>query len=158
MAKKVTIETLVKVVEKGFKEADAKTDNLAKIMQKGFQGAEVRMDQRFGESDTRTDQKIDNLAKMMQKGFQEAETKTDQKIDNLAMMVQQGFDDIQSKMATKEELLETREILAGAIKDLEIRMSANLSFNREEVDRLKSWMEGIEARVTSLESRQSRKK
>lgn len=80
-------------------------------------------------------------------------------IETLAGMVQKGFADIQSRMATKEDLQETREILAQAIKDLEMRMSAYASFNREEINRLKTWMEGIEARISALEtSRGQRKK
>ena len=85
-------------------------------------------------------------------------------IENLARMVQEGFDgdqgqlnDIRDKMVTKEELMETREVLARAIKDMEVHFSASLSHTREEIDHLKSWMEGIEARVSELEKQKHKK-
>lgn len=86
---------------------------------------------------------IENLAGMMQKGFEG---------------VQGQIEDVQQRMVTKEELHETREVLAQAIKDLEMRFSAYFSFNKEEIDRLKSWMEGIEARISSLETNKSQRK
>ena len=53
-------------------------------------------------------------------------------IENLAGMVQGGFQDvgdqvadIRNTMATKEELRETREVLAQAIKDLDSRLFRN---------------------------------
>jgi len=82
-------------------------------------------------------------------------------IETLAIMVQGGFQDVQNKLdtlATKEELYETREILARAIKELDARFSAYMSFNREEIDRLKSWMENVEARISALETKQLKKK
>ena len=82
-------------------------------------------------------------------------------IESLVSMVQRGFEETAKKnelgvvrdevRAVRKELLETRELLAQAIKDLELRFVATTSHNREEVDRLRSWMEGIEERVSELE-------
>ena len=136
MAKKMTIEDLAQVMQRGFKESDMRTDkkidDLAQVMQRGFK-----------ESDMRTDKKIDDLAGMVQKGFEG---------------VQNQFDDIRGQMATKEELRETREVLARAIKDLESHLAASMSYNREQIDQLRNWMENIETRVAELEAKLSRKK
>ena len=48
-------------------------------------------------------------------------------IGGLAGMVQRGFE----QTATKEDVLETREVLARAIKDLETYLSASLSYKEE---------------------------
>ena len=132
MSKKITIETLADIVKKGFEESDKKTSK------------------RFGESDKRTDEKIDNLTLMVQRRFEESDKRTDDKIDNLAMMVQKGFEET----ATKSEL----NSLARAIQDLELHLSASLSHKQEEIDHLKSWMQGMEQRVSFLESRYKTKK
>jgi len=82
-------------------------------------------------------------------------------IEDLGGMVKRGFDDVQIRidtLATKEELHEVRDILSNAIKDLEMRMSAYMSFNKEELDRLKSWMQTIEERVAFLEQKYKHKK
>ena len=82
-------------------------------------------------------------------------------IEDLGVMVKRGFDDVQIRidtLATKEELHEVRDILSNAIKDLEMRMSAYMSFNKEELDRLKSWMQTIEERVAFLEQKYKHKK
>ena len=103
---------------------------------------------------------IETLADMVQKGFTESDARTDKKIDGLARMVQEGFKQTASKNdinLVREELHETREILAKAIKDLEVHFSASLSHAREEIDHLRNWMEGIEARVASLEKQKHKK-
>ena len=85
-------------------------------------------------------------------------------IETLAIMVQKGFEEVVTKKDLKEglsvirdELHETREVLAKAIKDLEIHFSASLSHTREEIDHLRNWMEGIEARVSELEKQKHKK-
>ena len=56
-------------------------------------------------------------------------------IETLAGMVQKGFEQTASKAdlkneiySVREEIRETREVLAKAIKDLEIHFSASLSY------------------------------
>lgn len=101
-------------------------------------------------------------------------------LDTLAGMVQRGFTgvreeftsvreeiaDIRSTMATKEDLegfatkadlVETREVLARAIKDLETKLFAYVGSNREEFERLKTWMEDIDERLSALEGRRHKK-
>ena len=108
---------------------------------------------------------IENLAEIVQKGFKESDIRTDKKIDDLAAIVNRGFEcvgkemtEIRNTMATKEDLHEVQDILSNAIKDLEMRMSAYMSFNKEELDRLKSWMQTIEERVAFLEQKYKHKK
>ena len=85
-------------------------------------------------------------------------------LEKLAGMVERGFEevrveikDVRTHMVTKEELRETREVLARAIKDLDLRLVAWVGHTQEEVDGLKNWMEGIEARVSTLEGTRHRK-
>ena len=80
-------------------------------------------------------------------------------------MIHRGFEEtkidikaLEEKMTTKEELIETREILARAIKDLEAHLSVSMSHKQEQIDHLRNWMEGIEARVAALEVKQPKKK
>lgn len=89
-------------------------------------------------------------------------------IEDLAVIVNKGFDgvqkqfegvhkelvDIRNCMATKEDL----EILAKAIKDLELHFSASASYKQEQIDHLRNWMESIEARVSAMEAKQSKKR
>ena len=89
---------------------------------------------------------IEDLAILIKRGFQESDFRADKKINDLALMTQKDFDeaheqfdDIRSQMVTKGELAETREVLARAIKDLEIHLSASSSHqHEEEVKQLKS--------------------
>lgn len=80
-------------------------------------------------------------------------------IEDLAGMVQRGFEQTATDMnIIRQELHETREVLVNAIKDLEMRMLAYIAFTKEEIDRLKAWMESIEERVAFLEQKYKYKK
>ena len=56
---------------------------------------------------------------------------------------------------TKKMTIDNRQLLDLAMKDLENKFFGYLS--KQEIDHLKSWMEGIEARVASLEKRKQKK-
>lgn len=152
MAKKITIEKLAGMMQVGFKKVDQR-----------FRESAVRIDKKIDDLAIRTDKKIDDLAVRTDKKIDDLAIRTDKKIDDLAVMVQKEFEDMQNRMATKEDLnhLATKndlEILAQAIKDLEMHLSASLSHKQEEIDHLRNWMESIEARVAALEFKKSRKK
>ena len=84
---------------------------------------------------------IEDLAGMVQRGFESTATKEDLR-------------QLELRMATKDDI----QILVEAIKDLEMRMSAYMSFNKEELDRLKNWMQTIDERVAFLEQKYKHKK
>ena len=73
-------------------------------------------------------------------------------LESLARMVQEGFTNIESRMATKDDLKETREVLARAIEDLTTKLSAYLSSTREDYVRLAGRLAELEERLADLET------
>ncbi len=90
---------------------------------------------------------LESLAGMVQRGFSETATKKD--LEQLATK--------EELSAVKEDVLETRAVLARAIKDLEGRFVATTAQTREEVDRLRTWIEDIDAQIAALEGKRHRK-
>lgn len=80
-------------------------------------------------------------------------------LEDLAGMTQRGFEEIKDTMkgmATKAELMETREVLSQKIEDLDLHFSASNSHVREKVDRHDTRIENLEERVDKLETKKSR--
>lgn len=85
-------------------------------------------------------------------------------LEDLAAMTERGFEDLRAHMATKEELSgvkeelrETREVLARAIEDLATKLSSYVALIREEYNRLSGRIHELEERVSLLESGRRRR-
>jgi polyhydroxyalkanoate synthesis regulator phasin len=82
-------------------------------------------------------------------------------IDDLAQMVQRGFASVATKgdiQAVRDEIKETREVLAQAIDDLTTKLVAYAASTREDYVRLQGRLHELEERVSELEgSRRQRR-
>ena len=121
---------------------------------------------------------LESLARMVQHGFEETATKkelerfaTKEDLERFAtkedlerFATKEDFAELRNKiqnientMATKAELYDVRETLTRSINELKERMDAGSPRHRGELDRLHTWKERVEERLTALEVRRLRK-
>ena len=112
---------------------------------------------------------FESLAKMVQDGFAETATKkelkrfaTKEDLERFATKedfaeLRNKIQNIENTMATKAELYDVRETLTRSINELKERMDAGSPRHRGELDRLHTWKERVEERLTALEVRRLRK-
>ena len=86
-----TLNDLWIKIEQKFQESEEKTD-------KKFKDMEMKMDQRFKEAEEKTDKKFKDMEMKMDQRFKEAEEKTDKKFKDMEMKMDQRFKRVEDKL------------------------------------------------------------
>lgn len=98
---------------------------------------------------------VANLSQGVDAGFGRMEHNIDQLTTTVSDLAKHGgerFERVDQHFDRVEHsITETREVLSRAMKGFETRLIAHVGDPREDVDKLKAWMEDIDTRLSALE-------
>gem|GEM_PF-6038777 len=161
--KNITLEELVKRMDRGFKNGDEKIKQLADKMDRGFERVNKRfeqvdkrfeqVDERFNETNSNTDGKIESLARIVKSGFDDVykELKNlNARANNLQIDMKEGFNKADDRFReTQEEINDLRKYVErigkSSFEDSDILA--------EDVITLKRRVKFVEKRLQKLESK-----